>query len=447
MRRVSRPLAAAWHRLTSALWFVPAVVVAAAVAFAFLLVQLDPDVSSLQEMSPRLFTVSPEGARDVLTAISMAMLSVAGLVFSITITTLALTSQQFTSRVLRTFIRDRGNQLVLGAFLGAFAYSLIVLRTVRNPTDEPGFVPQLAMLVAIAFALATVAFLIYFINHVATSIQASAIVARVAEDTIKVLHKIEDRPSISEAEQVRWASEPGTLPVLAPKSGYVQAIDLPTLGRCAERRGLRIRAEVRVGNFVVEGQPLVSFIDHRGEDSALKARDYGALRRAVTIGDSGDIRQDPSYGMRQLVDIALRALSPSTNDTTTAVTCIDYLGAVLVKADGAARPNAAWTASDGVVRAYMPAVSFHDLLNQGFNQIRESAEGNLTVLLRQLSVLRHLEERVTDAQRRDEVARHAQLVLEVGERSLASPDQRRLLTLRAGELLSDLRDGTGGLSA
>jgi uncharacterized membrane protein len=175
------------HAWRNGLWLLPALVVTAAVALAVVLVTVDPNVTPLQAVSHRLLTVSPNGARGVLTAIATSMLSVAGVVFSITIATLSLTSQQFTSRVLRTFVQDRGNQLVLGVFLGVFAYCLVVLRAVREPSNAPGHVPQLALLVAFGLAMAGVGFLIYFIDHIATSIQASNIISRVADETMTSL--------------------------------------------------------------------------------------------------------------------------------------------------------------------------------------------------------------------------------------------------------------------
>ena len=164
LRTAAFRLASAWRR---SLWVLPALVVLAGVALAGVLAYVDPGVSALQSAAPRILTVSPDSARGVLTAIATSMLSVAGVVFSITIATLSLTSQQFTSRVLRTFVRDRGNQLVLGVFLGVFAYCLVVLRFVSSPSKGPGYAPQLAVLVGIGLAFVGVGFLIYFIDHVA----------------------------------------------------------------------------------------------------------------------------------------------------------------------------------------------------------------------------------------------------------------------------------------
>ncbi len=442
MRNLLSPLLAAGGKLVGALWFLPAGMVLMAVLAALMLVLVNPDVSSLETLSPRLFSVSPEGARGVLTAIATAMLSVAGVVFSITIATLSLTSQQFSSRVLRTFVHDRGNQTVLGVFLGSFAYSLIVLRAVSDPSDGEGFVPQLAVLVAIVFALLGAAVLIYFINHVASSIQASTIISRIARQTVAVLRAGREADHVDELEELRWEHEKTTVPVLSSRSGYVAAVDLKVLGRLSQRHSKSIRVETNVGGFVVEGEPLVSFLDGGGDPLTLAEKDGQAIRRAFRIEVTRDIHGDPGFGVRQLVDIAVRALSPGVNDTTTAVICVDYLAAVLIAAEEHAVSNRVWRSSDGVARVFARGAGFEELLNKSFDQIRDNAEGNLAVLLRQLETLQHLGERVTDPSRRRLLVRHVQLILEAGGRGLSAVQQRRLLANRVAELIQRLQAGS-----
>jgi uncharacterized membrane protein len=421
------------------LWVLPALIVAGAVALGVALVLLDPSVAALQELSPRLFTVSPDGARGVLTAIATAMLSVAGVVFSITIATLTLTSQQFTSRVLRTFVRDRGNQAALGVFLGVFAYCLVVLRSVRSPEEGEAYAPQLALLVAFALAMVGVAFLIYFISHIASTIQASAIVSRVTADTIAAIG--EEDPGEDPPGVLLDIPEAGRHGVTFDEDGYVRGVAPASIARLADRRDWRVRLLVQTGVFVARGAPLASVVDGRGAPVELSAEDAATLRDGVWLAPSGDVEGDPGFGVRQLVDIALKALSPGVNDVTTALTCIDFLSAVLL----AARPlrsQAVIRGRDGEARVLLPKDGFAELLNESMAQIRENGRMQVAVLLRQLQALERLAEAETDPVRLALLAGHAAAIEEAGARGLSSAAERRLVAAGAARLRE--RAGAGG---
>jgi uncharacterized membrane protein len=179
-----------WYDVRSSFWFLPALLLAGAIALALLLIEVDtrlaPDVFARW---PRLFGTGADGARGLLGVVAGSMISVAGVVFSITLVALSLASSQYTSRVLRHFMRDRANQSVLGIFVGIFAYCLVVLRTIRGG-DEGGFVPALAVLVGLLLGLVGIAVLVFFIHHISASIQASQILATVAEETLAVLDRL-----------------------------------------------------------------------------------------------------------------------------------------------------------------------------------------------------------------------------------------------------------------
>ncbi len=428
----------AWRQ---SLWVLPALIVAGALLLAVVLVLVDPPITLLQELSPRLFTVSADGARGVLSSIATAMLSVAGVVFSITIATLSLTSQQFTSRVLRTFVRDRGNQTVLGVFLGAFVYCLIVLRAVRAPSDGPGYVPQLALLVAIGLAIAGAGFLIYFIDHVAATIQASAIIARVAADTRKAL---EDEQSETPApELLRELSElpSGGTPVVASGSGYVRGVDLQAIGNVAARRDWRVRVLAPPGTFVVDGATLFEVDTSEDGSAAVGKEEVAALRSAVHLAASSDVDGDASFGIRQLVDIALKALSPGINDVTTALICLDHLGAVLLVAAAKSRPAALWRDEQGTARAVMRLPDFAQLLSEGLDQIREAGSSQMVVLLRELDVLEHLRDALEDDQGRSALVwGQADALERAARRGLSSPDEIRQVTAAAAALKESIGD-------
>jgi uncharacterized membrane protein len=183
---------ALWSGIIDSLWFLPAVMTAAGGALALVLVRLDASVVGPLESSDLgwLFTGGAAGARGVLAAISGSLITVTGVVFSVTIVALQLASSQFTPRVLRQFMSDRANQLVLGVFIGTFTYSLLVQRTVRAVLEEGGtaFVPSVSVTVAVILALVSIGFLIFFIDHAARSIQADVILQRVTHDTLDAIH-------------------------------------------------------------------------------------------------------------------------------------------------------------------------------------------------------------------------------------------------------------------
>jgi uncharacterized membrane protein len=425
----------AWRR---SIWVLPALVVAAGVVAAWVLVLTDPSISGLQSLAPSLFTVSPDGARGVLTAIATSMLSVAGVVFSITIATLSLTSQQFTSRVLRTFVRDRGNQLVLGIFLSVFAYCLVVLRSVPSSASGSGSVPQLAVLVGVALAFVGVAFLIYFIDHVASSIQASTIISRIAEETIDVLGRRRRDSAGHVPEVLSFDVESSDGVVVAGGDGYVTAVDMRALGRVAARQGWRIRMAVKVGRFAARGDPLLCVRADDGGSVRLGAEEVAGLRRGVEQTSSGEIHSDPSFGIRQLVDIALKALSPGVNDVTTALTCIDYLGAVLVIAGDHVRHDDVWRDEQDEPRVGVIGRGFDELLGEAMDQIRENGAGQVAALMRLMDVLERLAERAGTTARREELAAHARKIGDAARRELSSPAEAELVVARVHALLVEL---------
>ncbi len=408
-----------WQKMRSSFWFVPAVIVLGAVGFAAVLIGVDATVKLHVVRSwPLLFGAGAAGSRGLLTAVASSMITVAGVVFSITIVALSLTSSQYTSRVLRNFMRDRGNQVVLGVFVGIFAYCLVVLRTIRG-SDEVKFVPSLAVLVGLILAFVGIAFLIYFIHHISMSIQASNIIAAAAQETIAAVDHLfpkelgedadEDAPLMSLALQA-WS------PVPARETGYIESIDGDALLAVARQRGTILRMERGVGEFVVQGTPLVSVADLGGLDDESTAE----LNEVYTVSHQRTVEHDVAFGLRQIVDIALKALSPGINDTTTAVMCVDYLAAILVRL--AARRIAAFHRLDqGELRVIARGPSFASLLAAAFDQIRQNAKGNVVILTRLLEALEIIAGQTASIQRRQSLWQQAELIISEAERTITSP--------------------------
>ena len=376
-------IGAYWERLRTSLWFLPAILVVGAIALALAMLEID---ARTVLRGPRL-GMGAEGARSILTAVAGSIITVAGVAFSITIVALSLTASQYSSRVLRNFMRDTTSQMVLGVLVGTFAYCLAVLRTIRGGEDAP-FVPSLAIATGVGLALLAIGAFVYFIHHVATAIQAAQIVANVAAETLQAIERQFPDPLAGEEGEVAAPAAPrdGWTSIAASASGYLQRLDLDRLFACAVEHDLVVRVERHLGEFVIAGRPLLSVSGAR-LDPHLGER----LCAAVAIDRVRTMEQDASYGVRQLVDVALKALSPGINDTTTAIMCVDWLAAILARV-GDRRLGGQVRAEEGAVRVWVAGPDFADLLGQACDQIRQHASGNSAVLLRQAKALAALEE-------------------------------------------------------
>ncbi|MDP9355267.1 MAG: DUF2254 domain-containing protein [Chloroflexota bacterium] len=297
-----------WYDLQESLWFLPAVMTGTAIALALGMVRLDEALLlDRRTGSSWLFGGGAEGARGVLSAIAGTMITVTGVVFSITIVALQLASAQFTPRVLRTFTGDRGNQVVLGAFIGTFTYALLVLRSVRSESsDAEKFVPAASVTLAIVLVLVSIGLLIYYIHHAATAIRASVVIDRAARDTLGLIDELfpadvgcPARPSPSLP-----LDPPGV--VRATGSGYLQHVDQDALFSLAEERALVVRLEPLVGEFVLPGAALASVWPAGKLDEGLAQ----AIHGTVVLGPERTLQADVELGIRQLADIAIKSLSP-----------------------------------------------------------------------------------------------------------------------------------------
>jgi len=377
-----------WLDLLGSLWFVPGLMVIAGVAVALLLIELDPMVGrQLADDWPRLFGAGAEGARGMLSAIATSMITVAGVVFSVTIVALSLTASQYSPRVLRNFMSDRPTQVVLGAFVAVFAYCLVVLRTIRGG-DEGAFVPSLAVLGGVLMAFVGIGLLIYFVHHVATAIQVEDILRRIAADTQEAIDRLfparvgDERPAGGASPHPR-TPDGRWEPVLAEGTGYVVAVDAVALIDLATAQRTVLRVLPRVGDFVVAGTALLEVAP--GGDSP-KQGWRRAIAPCFTVQGERNVHLDAAYGLQQLVDVALRALSPSTHDPTTAVSCVDHLGALLHRLSG--RPiESGLRERDGQLRLMITAPDFEDLVQVALAALIHHAGSHVAVHERLLAAV------------------------------------------------------------
>jgi uncharacterized membrane protein len=323
-------LRASWDYLRGTYWAVPSAMAAAAVVLSVGIIQLDKAVTAdLLDRLSWVYTGGPEGARAVLSTIAGSMITVAGVTFSMTIVALTLASQQFGPRLLRNFLRDLGNQIVLGTFVSTFLYCLLVLRTIRG-ADDSEFVPHLAVTLGVLLAMLSLGVLIFFIHHVATSIQASRIIAKVASDLEAAAnHLFPERMGQADANAGDEASPTASVStgpgesrtVRSTMAGYVQAIDGERLMAVAREQDVTLRLRIRPGDFVRTDTVLMTVcaasFDGDWTDEPLQS--------VVIIGVERTGTQDIELFINQLVELAVRALSPGINDPATARSCIDRL--------------------------------------------------------------------------------------------------------------------------
>ncbi len=417
-------LAAHWYDVTGSLWFLPAILTGCAAALAFGMVEVDRAfLVDRSTGSDWLFGAGVSGAREVLSVIAGTMITVTGVVFSITIVALQLASSQFTPRVLRTFTGDRGNQLVLGVFIATFTYALLVLRTVREAPDDsrPAFVPAASVTVAIVLALISIGCLIYYIDHAASSIRASVVIDRAANDTLGLIDDLFPADTGRPARPPVSTDEPTgpSVAVTADGAGYLQAINEPTLFGLGDGRPLTVRIDTTIGTYVLPGTVVATVwpIQPGGEEDT-QVRD--GIRHALVLGPERTLQSDLELGFRHIADIAVRALSPGVNDPTTAMICIDRLAGALVTLADRKEPETARTGGDGHVRVIFPAPRFEDLVSVAFAQIRHFGAGDFVVAAHLVEMLGEMA-KVVPPERWPPLASHARLVVSSARDQISIP--------------------------
>jgi uncharacterized membrane protein len=346
-------------------------------------------LSSLEEQVPTLAAwvpttlfpsrQDPQVAQVILSAIATSIMTVVSIVFAILLMTLTLASTQFSPRILVSFVRDRGTQWTLGVFLGTFSYCMAALPAARS--QPVPFVPVLTVTGAMLLALVAVGWLIFFIHRISQAISVNHIVDRIARETELVIDELMPRPRGRVEPMNRPPRhETDDSPILNQRSGYVRFVDIPQLLYLAKSWRIHIRVERGVGQFVPAGVPLVQ-ISREDRIDPLRAAE---LLGAFDIGPTRTLQQDVEFGVIQIVDIALRAISPAINDPSTAISCIDQLSRVLIRWLDRAPPASVLFDPPHVPRVFVPWISADGMLDTAFEQIRHYATKDAAVSLRLL---------------------------------------------------------------
>ena len=416
-------LHARWQAARESLWLVPAAMILGALALGLLMVRISGDVDHKALVHyPRLFGASPDSSREMLSVIAAAMMTVTSVTFSITMVAVSQAASQYSSRILRHFMRDRANQVALGTFTGVFVYCLVILRTVRSDQDLR-FNPEVAVIVAVVLAILAIGVLVFFIHHVAQSLQATTILARVADETRHAVEQLFPDAVGEEPSPAQFAAAARTVAhlqwhsVQSAHTGYLLGVDGQALTAFAADRDLVVKMERAIGEHVVEGTPLAS------ANRPLDDEEAAALRALFAIARFRTIAQDPAFGLRELADVAVRALSPGINSTSTATTALDNIGAVLFLLTQR-RVDDPHRVQDGRVRVVTRAPSFARLVATGLHEIRRNAAGNYRVLLRLLDTLALLLAHTGLPARRTVLLEEAHRVHALAQRSVEDASDR-----------------------
>ncbi len=429
-----------WDNLRSGFWFLPFLIVLSSIIYSVVLIQIDYAVGNQWLAQwPRVFGVGAEGARDMLSTLASSMMSVMGITFSMTLLALALASSQYTSRILRNFMRSRVTQVTLGTFAGIFVYCLIVMHTIR--TGNAPFVPSVAVLFAFILAFGGIAVLIFFIHHIASSIQASTIIASVAHETNASIDRLlpekqDYEPDEDEGQNLIIDSldERTWYPVPSAVSGYIELVNYDALLQLAEDIRSIVRMEHGIGAFVVQDTPLVSLaLTYPPDQSTIDT-----INVAYSIGRHRSVEQDPAFGIRQIVDMAIKALSPGVNDTSTAVICVDYLTSIMARLAGRKFPLSHRYEGE-TLRVVAIVPTFESLLADAFDQIRGSAEVNVAILVRMLGALNTISSLTIRPKHIRALNEQLHYIEELADRCIEASHDRARLKKRLSEVRKALK--------
>ena len=414
-----------WFSIRASYWFFPALFAIAGFALALTMIWVDRNgLSEFLNDVPGLHPSRPDGASNMLTVLAGSMIGTAATVFSITIAAVAYASGNYGPRLLTNFMEDKGNQLSLATFIGTFVYALTVLRTVRS-SNEPtffetsaglatGFVPQLSLLVAFALMLVSVAVLVFFLHHIPSSIRVNSVLEGIGK---RLLHMIDHLFPDDLVREADLPDLPKKTVVESKSTGYVRVINFDELSDCASDHDMHIGLKLRTGDFVHPGKPML-ITDCDEIDDKLASR----LRGCFALGGSRTPEQDIEFSIDELVEIALRALSPGINDPFTAVSAIHWLGAATARLGGRDLRNVI-KGDDGISETVVPlSDDFAHFLRRGFGAARVAVASSKIATLKTFDALADAIYVVEDENRRRQLREEAVRLLEQATHQQNGPE-------------------------
>jgi uncharacterized membrane protein len=433
-------IARIWHGLQNSFWFVPTLITlfAAVLSQVTLVIDLSMDWKDAPGLT-WIYTGSGKSAGTFLSAITGSMITATSITFSMTLMTLTLTSSQYGSRVLQNFLGRLGSQIVLGIYLATFLFSLLVLRSLGINGDEAE-VPHLSVTVATSLVLISIGALIFFIHYIAKSIRADTLIGRVHSDLAATIDRMvpeqtgwESGPRKSAAaEEISQTEPPLTLfrregmPVCSTEEGYLQVVDTAGLIKLAAEHDLVVILHCRPGHFVIEGQQVATL---HPAHVATKEQIQGVCDQ-LTFGRARTSEQDLLFAILELVEVALRALSPANNDTQTAIRCVDWLGAALRRITRRDLPSPHHFDDNGHLRIVTHPDSLEGFVDAAFDHIRHASAGKPALFIRLLESLTMIVTLARPSVPSEAFRRHADMILSDAQRTIKGVHDRSAIERR-----------------
>lgn len=432
-----------WRKeaLRTTLWVTPVGMMTLAVLLFAVTFYIDGRVYDAAGTLPSSLRIeSADGARQLISALAAAVLTVLGLVVSITIVALTLASQQFGPRMVRNFIRDRGTQVSLGSFVATFVYALLTLAAIGGGDRSATFVPQISVNVTLALVYINVLVLIYFFHHITLTIQLQVLISSIAGNLSRAVDvqfpapltgasTTEGSASGRQVDELRAMLEMGGSAVTATKSGYLQYVSYERLVAIAERQDTVVQLLYRPGHFVTSGLSLA-----RTVSPTAPAKLVQALARAHVTGPHRTLEQDPVFAIDQLVEIAIRALSPAVNDTFTALTCIDWLADGLCIAAARVMPDGIHRDRHGVIRVIEPGPSYPRMVAHAYDKIRQAGADTPAVAIRLLESLDRILDAAVSSDQRVVVLRQADMIWRAASKGISEAEDMLVVSERYDRL-------------
>jgi uncharacterized membrane protein len=405
-----------WIRLKTSLWFVPALMTVGAGAIAVAALRIDSDLLPEGERVWWLYSGKPDSASELLSTLLSSIITMATLAVSITMVVLTLAASQLGPRLIRSFIGNRRTQVSLGFFIMTIVYLLLVYRRVDGDLNVDN-VPHVAITLGSALSLVCVFLLLFYVHHLASSIVSDTVINRVGDELDGILHRLlpeADSVAPRDARPVSGALDETGGALSLPRGGYVQIIDYGMLVELAHDCDVVLTLRFRAGWHLLAGGPHVLVHPVERANDELAAR----IANAVILGTDRTPTQDIEFSIRQLVEIALRALSPGINDPYTAVAVIDRLAASLALAMRRDMEPAQHRDGDGAVRVVARPSTFTGLVDRSFNEIRQSASGTPAILIHLLDAIADLTCFARTPEQRDALDRHAAMIASTGHHTV-----------------------------
>ncbi|MCP5246752.1 MAG: DUF2254 domain-containing protein [Burkholderiales bacterium] len=421
-----------WEKLLTTIWFIPTLIATGLVMTAVGLLNLDQHVDVHNWPWINTLQIGASGIRQSLVVTTSAIISVTGVVFSISVVALTLAANQFGSKILYNFLRDINTKIVLGLLIGSFLYGLALLSFIDTHETSAQQIPIISVAVNLLLTVLSIIGLIYFIHYISTTIQADQIISLIGEELNEAIEKSLfdlDEQSMADSLKQRWDIAVHAMPsetILASASGYVEFVDVGKLNNIAESENQHIELLLRPGDFVIENSPVLRIYFDGEIDAVCESR----LRLCISLGRKRTPFSDIEFAIMQLLQIALRALSPGINDSLTAIACIDWLSASLGRMTNKNFPLEYLKDSNGVVRVKKREFCFTDAVDTMFHPLRQNVTTNEMVMIHLLETISRILQVSRKSQYSDVLFNHAELIMKSSKENFRNPSDAEEIAKR-----------------